>query len=126
MGYSYHCLGTTDVALIKQMLKMLGEAFGEMATYQDAVPDDAYLASLLAKPHFIALAATEGGEAVGGLAAYVLDKFERAQGDAHLLVRGPRHPARRGWHMPSSRRRPSRRVWPRGQFFASRADGASQ
>jgi len=45
------------------------------------VPSDAYLEALLPKPHFIAVAALAGAEVVGGLAAYELEKFERAQGE---------------------------------------------
>ena len=39
----------------------------------------------LAAPHFIALAATAGtNEVVGGLAAYVLDKFERRRREIYI------------------------------------------
>jgi hypothetical protein len=36
---------------------MFGDAFDDVATYQDAVPPDDYLRSQLGLPHFIALAA---------------------------------------------------------------------
>lgn len=69
---------------MKRLLAMFGEAFEDVATYQDAVPDDGYLSALLAKPHFIALAATSGDDVVGGLAAYVLDKFERDRREIYI------------------------------------------
>lgn len=77
-------LGQTDVASMKQLLKVFGEAFGDVATYQGAVPDDAYLASLLASPTFIVVVAKHGEEVVGGLAAYELPKFERARREIYI------------------------------------------
>jgi len=82
--YAYHHLGAGDVPMMKGLLKMFGEAFEDVPTYQHAVPDDAYLGALLARPHFIALAATAGVEVVGGLAAYVLDKFERDRREIYI------------------------------------------
>ena len=84
MAYSYPQLTPADVPLMKRMLKMFGDAFEDVPTYQHAIPDDGYLASLLAKPHFIAIAATVDGEVVGGLAAYVLDKFERDRREIYI------------------------------------------
>src|SRR5262245_7436369 len=84
MEYTYHHLTTADVRLMKGLLKMFGHAFDDVATYQNEVPDDGYLGSLLAKHHFIALAATVGDEVVGGVAAYVLDKFERDRREVYI------------------------------------------
>jgi aminoglycoside 3-N-acetyltransferase I len=84
MPYSYCQLAPEDVPLLKRLLAMFGDAFEDVPTYQDAVPGDDYLAALLAKPHFIALAATSGDEVVGGLAAYVLDKFERDRREIYI------------------------------------------
>ena len=84
MPYSYSQLSPEDVPLMKRLLAMFGEAFEDVSTYQDAVPDDDYLAALLAKPQFIALAATSGDLVVGGLAAYVLDKFERDRREIYI------------------------------------------
>lgn len=74
---------------------MFGEAFEDVPTYQEAVPDDDYLAALLAKPHFIALAATSGDEVVGGLAAYVLEKFERDRREIYIYDLAVARPHRR-------------------------------
>ena len=84
MTYGYSQLTPDDVPLMTRLLAMFGEAFEDVPTYQDAVPDDDYLAALLAKPHFIALAATDGDDVVGGLAAYVLDKFERDRREIYI------------------------------------------
>jgi aminoglycoside 3-N-acetyltransferase I len=95
MPYSYCQLSREDVALMKRLLAMFGEAFEDVPTYQDAVPDDDYLAALLAKPHFIALAATSGDEVVGGLAAYVLEKFERDRREIYIYDLAVARPHRR-------------------------------
>ena len=84
MQYAYSQLGPGDVPLMKGLLAMFGEAFEDVPTYQDAVPDDGYLAALLTRPHFIAVVATYDGEVVGGLAAYVLDKFERDRREIYI------------------------------------------
>ena len=60
MGTNVCHLGPGDVPLLKGMLALFGEAFSEPDTYGGAVPDDAYLAGLLAKRHFVALAALDG------------------------------------------------------------------
>jgi aminoglycoside 3-N-acetyltransferase I len=63
---------------------MFGEAFGEPDTYGDAPPGHVYLERLLARDHFIALAAFDGEAVVGGLVAYVLDKFERRRSEIYI------------------------------------------
>jgi ribosomal protein S18 acetylase RimI-like enzyme len=77
-------LPQTDVAAMKQLLKVFGEAFGDLPTYQDAVPHEAYLASLLASATFLAVVAMHGAEVVGGLAAYELPKFERIRREIYI------------------------------------------
>jgi aminoglycoside 3-N-acetyltransferase I len=84
MEYSYKQLSGDDVELFKNLLKVFGEAFDELSTYQDAVPSDSYLQSLLNKPHFIALIAQNGDEVVGGIAAYVLEKFEQDRREIYI------------------------------------------
>lgn len=66
------------------MLALFGEVFEEPATFSSNPPSDEYLQGLLAKPHFIALAARDGDEVIGALAAYVLDKFEQARSEIYI------------------------------------------
>jgi aminoglycoside 3-N-acetyltransferase I len=84
VGYTYKQLSADDLGLMVGLNAMFGEAFGEPDTYQGAVPSDAYLKALLAKPTFIALAALDGDDVVGGLAAYELEKFERARSEIYI------------------------------------------
>lgn len=88
-------LGTGDVALMRRMLVMFGEAFDDPATYGDAPPSDAYLQGLLADLTFIAIAAVRGDEVHGGLAAYVLRKFERERSEIYLYDLAVRESHRR-------------------------------
>lgn len=77
-------LSPNDLAAMRGMLAMFGDAFEDAAHYHDAQPDDAYLARLLGSDTFIALAAIVDGAVVGGLAAYVLDKFEQARSEVYI------------------------------------------
>lgn len=84
INVSYRLLSVSDVPVLKELLQVFGEAFEEPQTYQGAVPSDAYLESLLGKDHFIALVALDGLWVIGGLAAYVLDKFEQARKEVYI------------------------------------------
>jgi aminoglycoside 3-N-acetyltransferase I len=83
-GYMLQHLATADAALLKALSRMFGEAFGETDTYQNALPGDAYLARLLGREHFIAIAAIADDRVVGGLVAYVLDKFEQDRREIYI------------------------------------------
>jgi aminoglycoside 3-N-acetyltransferase I len=97
MAYTFRHLSDSDVEVLKQLLKVFGEAFDDVAAYQDRVPSDGYLRSLLSAPYFIALVALNGDDVVGGLAAYVLDKFEQDRREIYIydLAVSERH-RRRG------------------------------
>jgi aminoglycoside 3-N-acetyltransferase I len=95
VNYTYRKLLPDDLPLMNGLLAMFGAAFNEPDTYQGAVPDDVYLKTLLAKPHFIALAALDGGYVVGGLAAYELEKFERARSEIYIYDLAVREDHRR-------------------------------
>jgi aminoglycoside 3-N-acetyltransferase I len=95
LEYTYKQLAVSDVSILKALLGVFGEAFGEPDTYQGAVPSDAYLTALLAKPHFIALAALQGQDVVGGLVAYELEKFEQARSEIYIYDLAVREDHRR-------------------------------
>jgi aminoglycoside 3-N-acetyltransferase I len=82
--YTYQQLTNADVALLKDLLRVFGDAFGEVDTYQHSVPSDEYLTRLLNKEHFMAVVAMKGKEIVGGLAAYELDKFEQDRREIYI------------------------------------------
>jgi len=81
---TFQQLTATDVACLKELLRVFGEAFDEVDTYQHSVPSDEYLSRLLAKQHFIAVVAMQGEEVIGGLTAYELDKFEQERREIYI------------------------------------------
>lgn len=84
MNYLYKQLSESDIPLLKQLLKVFGEAFNEIEAYQNHIPSDQYLANLLSKDTFIALVALDKEKVVGGLCAYVLEKFEQERKEIYI------------------------------------------
>jgi aminoglycoside 3-N-acetyltransferase I len=84
MPYYYRQLTAADVPLLKQLLRVFGEAFEDVPTYQGAVPSDAYLRTFLDKSHVIVVVAIDGHEVVGGLVAYELEKFEQDRRELYI------------------------------------------
>jgi aminoglycoside 3-N-acetyltransferase I len=82
--FEIQTLSIADIATMRQMLVMFGEAFGERETYTASQPSDAYLKDLLSGGTFVAVAATSEGQVVGGLAAYFLRKFEQARTEVYI------------------------------------------
>lgn len=69
---------------MRELLGVFGDAFEDPDHYTSAQPDDAYLARMLGRPEFIVLTATDGANVVGGLAAYVLKKFEQDRREIYI------------------------------------------
>jgi aminoglycoside 3-N-acetyltransferase I len=69
---------------MQAMLTMFGEAFGEVKTYGEHRPSTTYLEQLLGSDYFIAIAALNGREVVGGIAAYELRKFEQERSEIYI------------------------------------------
>lgn len=77
-------LSPPDAPLLRELLGVFGRAFEDVERYTAHQPDDAYLRTLLASETFVAIVAVIGGEVVGGLAGYVLPKFEQARSEFYL------------------------------------------
>jgi aminoglycoside 3-N-acetyltransferase I len=84
MAYSYKRLTRSDVVVLKELLEVFAEAFDEPETYQGNVPRDTYLESWLNKDNIIVLVAYNKDGVVGGLVAYVLDKFEQERKEIYI------------------------------------------
>jgi len=82
--YSLKRLVPADLDLFRGMLDLFGEAFDDPETYTGAQPDDHYLRGLLTGDGFIALVAVSDATVIGGLAAYVLKKFERQRSEVYI------------------------------------------
>lgn len=94
-SYTYRQLARVDVSLLKDLLRVFGEAFADIPTYQHSMASDDYLRRLLGKPHFIAVVAMSGDEVVGGLAAYELEKFEQDRREIYIYDLAVAAPHRR-------------------------------
>jgi ribosomal protein S18 acetylase RimI-like enzyme len=95
MSCTVRQLTDRDLHHFQNMLTLFGTAFEEPATYDQARPSPAYLAHLLARDTFLALAAFDGETVVGGIAAYVLDKFEQERIEIYIYDLAVAEPHRR-------------------------------
>ena len=73
-----------DISRLRSLLGVFAEAFEDHESYQTAIPSDEYLNKLLAREDFIPLVAVADGKVVGGLAAYVLRKFEQERSEIYI------------------------------------------
>lgn len=69
---------------MRQLLALYGDVFGDVDSYAAKPPSDAYLTKLLRKDTFISLVAVEGQTVIGGLSAYVLEKFEQERSEVYI------------------------------------------
>jgi aminoglycoside 3-N-acetyltransferase I len=69
---------------MRALLDVFGTVFDEIETYCQRQPDSQYLQKLLKSDYFIAIAALDGSEVVGGLAAYELIKFEQKRSEIYI------------------------------------------
>lgn len=82
--FSISHLTANDVGTMQALLAVFGDAFEDAETYGGARPSERYLARLLGRDGFIALAALKGESVVGGLAAYVFEKFEQERSEIYI------------------------------------------
>lgn len=81
---TFHRLTAGDIALFRDIAALFAVEFGEAEAYQGNPPSDVYVARLLDSESFLALAALDGDRVVGGLAAYVLQKFEQERREIYI------------------------------------------
>jgi len=84
MYFNVRQLTATDLALLRKLNVLFGEAFYDLETYGAEPPNDTYLNRFLAREHIVTLVALSGEEVIGGLVAYELDKFERARRELYI------------------------------------------
>lgn len=77
-------LAGEDVAMARAMLDLFGRAFEDAPSYVDKRPENRYLQRLLNSDTFVAIVAQAGSQVVGGLAGYVLPKFEQARSEFYI------------------------------------------
>ncbi len=84
MTFAVRTLSAGDTDALKALNALFSAAFEDPVAYGTKLPSEAYLASLLAKEHFIAVVASIGEAIVGGLTAYVLDKAEQERREIYI------------------------------------------
>lgn len=82
--FEVRVLGAQDVATARAMLAMFGREFADENTYSSKQPDDRYLQRLLESDNFVAIVALVGTRVIGGLAGYVLPKFEQPRSEFYI------------------------------------------
>lgn len=95
MTYRFQLLRSQDTGILRSLLRVFGEAFEQIEVYESPAPSEEYLRALLGKPHVVALAALDRQEVVGGLVAYVLEKFEQERSEMYLYDLAVSEPHRR-------------------------------
>lgn len=83
-AFTIRKLGPQDIGTMHGMLSLFGKVFDEPHVYDLARPDDKYLEDLLYDETFIAVAALQGDEVIGALAAYQLRKFEQRRSEVYI------------------------------------------
>lgn len=73
-----------EVHYLRALNGVFARAFSEPDTYLGLPPDDRYLEAWLGNANAIALAAFDAEAVVGGLVAYVLEKFEQARREVYI------------------------------------------
>jgi aminoglycoside 3-N-acetyltransferase I len=73
-----------DVDQLREMTALFGRAFDDPEHYDHHKPTTEYLSGLLRNPMFVAISASDGGRVVGGLAGYILPKFEQARSELYI------------------------------------------
>lgn len=77
-------LDAADIGTFRSMLALFAQAFGDRESYLARQPDDRYIRGLLSDAGFVAIVASSGSEVVGGLAGYVLRKFEQPRSEFYI------------------------------------------
>lgn len=86
-----------DLPLYRALMRVFAGAFEEPETYLSRQPSDAYAKRWLSSPANIALVALADGDVVGGIAAYVLEKFEQERSEIYIYdLAVAEHARRRG------------------------------
>jgi len=79
-----HILDSSDIETMRAVLALFGDAFDDRDMYVAKQPTDQYLQGLLSSQTLIVIAAFSESRVVGGLAGYVLPKFEQARSEFYL------------------------------------------
>jgi aminoglycoside 3-N-acetyltransferase I len=77
-------LDSAQLPHFRELQRVFADAFDDPKSYLAQPASDAYVERFLASSNAIALVAIDGGTIVGGLVAYVLDKFEQERSEIYI------------------------------------------
>jgi aminoglycoside 3-N-acetyltransferase I len=78
-------LGSGDAGQMRKLNALFAGVFDDPISYASAPPGDEYFRRVLGRDETIVLVAVAaGGEVVGGLVAYVLDKLEQERSEIYI------------------------------------------
>jgi aminoglycoside 3-N-acetyltransferase I len=84
LSYGVRRLGPNEVGMLRALNALFGEVFDERETYSGSPPENAYCLGLLERDEVLLLVALEGERVIGGLAAYMLRKFEQERSEIYI------------------------------------------
>jgi aminoglycoside 3-N-acetyltransferase I len=84
MDYSIRRLSKNDLDTMRSLNVLFGDVFKDPESYHDHKPSDDYLRDFLDDERNIAVVALQDDKVVGGLVAYILDKFEKQRREVYL------------------------------------------
>jgi aminoglycoside 3-N-acetyltransferase I len=77
-------LGPAQLGRMRDLNGLFAVAFDDASSFCADPPDDDWLRRFLAREHVIVLVALDGGQVIGGLVAYELEKFEQARRELYI------------------------------------------
>jgi len=77
-------LNSTNLKEFRGLMALFSEAFEDPHNYSRNIASDSYVQALLQKEHMIFLTALKAEKVIGGLVAYVLDKFEQERSEVYI------------------------------------------
>ena len=84
MNYSIQQLTEKDVSLMQELNQLFASAFDDDPAYTSKAPSKEYLQSFLQHKQHIVLVAKDSEKVIGGLVAYVLQKFEQERAEVYI------------------------------------------
>lgn len=84
MDYYFERLSISDLSSMRSLNQLFGDVFEDPKSYHNKIPTDEYLVLFLSNANNIVIVAKQDEVIVGGLVAYVLDKFEQQRKEVYL------------------------------------------
>lgn len=80
----YIRLNDNQLDEFRQLMALFGREFEDLESYDAKKPSDNYASEILAKNHIVHLVARDNNVVVGGLVAYILEKFEQERSECYI------------------------------------------